>query len=195
MDPLLQSIAGQISPRTITQMSSALGIEDQQTQAAISLALPVLLGTLQRNAADEDGATALTNALERDHDGSILQDVRGNITRQEVMDDGNAIMGHVLGQKAPGIERSIGKSTGIDPQTVAMLITMLLPIVMGELGKRRQEANLSPTDVSTLLQQERETAKSNQPELSQLLDLDGDGDISNEVVTLGTTLLQGFLKK
>ncbi len=195
MDPLLQSIAGQISPRTISQMSSVLGIEDQQTQAAISMALPVLLGALQRNASDEDGATALTNALERDHDGSILQDVRGNITRQEVMDDGSAILGHVLGQKAPGIERSIGKSTGIDPQTVTMLITMLLPVVMGVLGQRRQEANMSPTDVSNLLLQERESAKSTQPELSQLLDLDGDGDISNEVVTLGANLLQSFLKK
>ena len=62
MDPLLQSIAGQISPRTISQMSSVLGIQDQQTQSAISMALPVLLGALQRNTSDETGATALMYA-------------------------------------------------------------------------------------------------------------------------------------
>ncbi|MFA9490127.1 MAG: DUF937 domain-containing protein [Anaerolineales bacterium] len=195
MDPLLQNIAGQLDSNTIAQMSSALGVEDESTQAAIGLALPVLLGALSRNTSTDEGAESLTNALARDHDGTILQDVSGNITRQEVMDDGSAIIGHVLGQQEKGIESSIGRSTGIDPKNVAMLMSMLAPVVLGVMGQQKQEKNMNASDVSSMLQQNRETAKSNAPELSSLLDMDGDGDISDDMVTLGANLLQSFMKK
>jgi hypothetical protein len=195
MDPLLQSIAGQLDSNSIAQMSSAIGIKDESTQAAIGLALPVLLGALSRNTSTDEGAESLTNALGRDHDGTILQDVSGNITRQEVMDNGSAIIGHVLGQQEKGVENSIGRSTGIDPQNVAMLMSMLAPVVLGVMGKQKQEHNMNASDVSSMLQQNRETAKSNAPELSSLLDMDGDGDISDDMVNLGANLLQSFMKK
>jgi hypothetical protein len=195
MDPLLQSIAGQLDSNSIAQMSSAIGIKDESTQAAIGLALPVLLGALSRNTSTDEGAESLTNALGRDHDGTILQDVSGNITRQEVMDEGSAIIGHVLGQQEKGVENSIGRSTGIDPQNVAMLMSMLAPVVLGVMGKQKQEHNMNASDVSSMLQQNRETAKSNAPELSSLLDMDGDGDISDDMVNLGANLLQSFMKK
>jgi len=195
MDPLLQSIAGQLDSNSIAQMSSAIGIKDESTQAAIGLALPVLLGALSRNTSTDEGAESLTNALGRDHDGTILQDVSGNITRQEVMDDGSAIIGHLLGQQEKGVENSIGRSTGIDPQNVAMLMSMLAPVVLGVMGKQKQENNMNASDVSSMLQQNRETAKSNAPELSSLLDMDGDGDISDDMVNLGANLLQSFMKK
>ncbi len=54
---------------------------------------------------------------------------------------------------------------------------------------------MNASDVSSMLQQNRETAKSNAPELSSLLDMDGDGDISDDMVTLGANLLQSFMKK
>jgi len=195
MDPLLQNIAGQLDSNTIAQMSSTLGVEDESTQAAIGLALPVLLGALSRNTSTDKGAESLTNALARDHDGTILKDVSGNITRQDVMDDGSAIIGHVLGQQEKGIESSIGRSTGIDPKNVAMLMSMLAPVVLGVMGQQKQEKNMNASDVSSMLQQNRETAKSNAPELSSLLDMDGDGDISDDMVTLGANLLQSFMKK
>lgn len=195
MDPLLQNIAGQLDSNTIAQMSSTLGVEDESTQAAIGLALPVLLGALSRNTSTDEGAESLTNALARDHDGTILKDVSGNITRQDVMDDGSAIIGHVLGQQEKGIESSIGRSTGIDPKNVAMLMSMLAPVVLGVMGQQKQEKNMNASAVSSMLQQNRETAKSNAPELSSLLDMDGDGDISDDMVTLGANLLQSFMKK
>ncbi len=195
MDPLLQSIAGQLDSNTIAQMSSMLGVENKSTQAAIGLALPVLLGALSRNAATDEGAESLTNALARDHDGSILQDVSGNVTRQEVIQDGSSIMGYVLGDQQQGVNKSIGRSTGIDPKNVAMLMSMLAPVVLGVMGQQKQKNNMNASDVSSMLQQNRETAKSNAPELSSLLDMDGDGDISDDMVTLGANLLQSFLKK
>ena len=195
MDPLLQTIAGQLDSNTIAQMSGSLGIKDESTQQAIALALPVVLGALSRNSSTAEGAESLTNALARDHDGTILQDVSGNITRKEVIQDGSAIMGHILGQNQQGVNNSIGRSTGLDPQTVSSLMSMLAPVVMGVMGQQRQANNMSASDVSAMLQENRETAKTNAPELSSLLDMDGDGDISDEMVTLGANLLQSFLKK
>lgn len=194
MDTLIQGVLEQMSGNTISNMSSSLGLDEQTTQTAISMALPVIVGALERNASSKEGAESLTNALTKDHHGQLLNDISGNVTRQEVMDDGSAILGHVFGGRTQTIEKSVGKSTGIDPKTSAMLMSMLAPVVLDVLGKKRQEENWGSSDVSRMLQQDRQTAKSQQPQLAQLLDFDGDGDISDEVVSIGSSLLQGFLK-
>ncbi|MFW6040185.1 MAG: DUF937 domain-containing protein [Gemmatimonadota bacterium] len=47
-----------------------------QTERGVAAAIPVLLGGLARNAnASPDGAESLNHALERDHDGSVLDNL------------------------------------------------------------------------------------------------------------------------
>ncbi|MEL6972592.1 MAG: DUF937 domain-containing protein, partial [Bacteroidota bacterium] len=76
-------IQGQVSEALIDQLAGQLGGADRgQTAAATSGILSTLLGAMARNASTPDGATALNNALERDHDGSILDDVMGMVTGQ-----------------------------------------------------------------------------------------------------------------
>jgi len=52
-------------------MSAQLGTDTAATSNAISMALPILLGGLSKNAANAEGAAALDNALNV-HDGGIL---------------------------------------------------------------------------------------------------------------------------
>lgn len=195
METLIQSVMKQLSGDTISSMGSNLGLDEQTTQQAIALALPIIVGALDRNASSSEGAKALTDALARDHSGELLTDVSRGAVRKATMEDGAAILGHVFGGQQQNVGQSIGKATGIDPQTVALLMSMLAPVVLEVLGQKRKEENWGASDVSRMLQEERTIAQSQQPRLSQLLDFDGDGDISDDVVSIGTTLLQGFLKK
>src|SRR4030043_401078 len=59
----------------------------------------MILGALNRNTSSASGAEALVGALQRDHDGSILNDVSQALTAPETMDDGTAILGHVMGDR------------------------------------------------------------------------------------------------
>jgi hypothetical protein len=195
MDSVLEMLLSQLSGDTLDNISDQLGVNKQSAQQAISLALPLLLGNLNRNSATSEGAQALTNALQRDHDGSILDNLVGNLGRQEVIDDGYAILGHVLGDKRGSVGKTIGQASGLDSNTTMQLLSMLAPVVLGALGKMQRKQELDAGGVASLLLQEREQATSKLPGIAQLLDMDADGDITDDMVNLGGSLLSSFLSK
>lgn len=195
MDGLLQTLVPLLAGDTLSGISGQLGVDEDKTQQAITLALPLLIGALNRNASTSDGAEALTGALQRDHDGSILEDLLGNLSKQETMDDGSAILGHVVGDKRSGFEKNISSSSGLDSETTTQLLSMLTPVILGVLGQMQHEQSMEPQDVASLLQNERKTAESAVPGMASFLDMDGDGDITEEVISLGANLLNSFLSK
>ncbi len=195
MDSILQSLLGQLSGETLNGVSKQLGVDSKNVEQAVGLALPMLLGSLNRNASSSDGAQALASALSHDHDGSILEDLVTNLGRQEVADDGYAILGHVLGDKRARVGESIGRATGLDAETTTRLISMLAPVVLGMLGQAQRKQDLDAGGVASMLAQEHRQASSQVPGIAQLLDMDADGDISDELITLGGNLLGGLLSK
>lgn len=192
MDSILQLIVSQLGGGGVSKISDQLGIDDNQAQKAIGLALPMLIGALNRNASSPDGAQALTQALQRDHDGSILDALTERVAQKDTVSDGLAILGHVFGEKQSSVESNVSKGSGLDPKTVSTLLAMLAPIVMGALGKIQQNKSLDAQGVSQVLQQERDTVEKTTSGLAQLLDMDGDGDVTEEVISLGANLLGGL---
>ena len=193
MSQLIQMLADQIDDSTLTQMSRMLGTDSAKTEQAISTALPMLLGALGRNAASPDGAQSLARALERDHDGSILGDVLGALAKPDTLQTGQAILGHVFGPKQNNVATGVGKVAGMDAGSTAQLLAMLAPLVMGALGKAKQENHLGASGIAQLLQQDREETESDLGGLAQLLDMDGDGDIKDDIFVLGKSLLSWTL--
>jgi hypothetical protein len=195
MDSILQTLLSQLSGDSLGAITDQLGIDEDTAQKAVGLALPLLIGTLNRNSSSADGAQALTNAVTRDHDGSILSDLASNLMQPKVQEDGLAILGHVLGAKKENIGNSLGKASGLDSTQVIQLLSMLAPVVLGAIGKAQRQKNLDSQGIASLLTQEREQASSALPGIAQLLDMDGDGDVTEEMINIGGTLLSSFLSK
>jgi hypothetical protein len=195
MDSLLQILLGQLSGDSLGAITDQLGIDEDTAQKAVGLALPLIIGSLNRNSSSADGAQSLTKALTRDHDGSILGDLASNLAKPSVQEDGMAILGHVLGQKRTSAGNSIGRATGLDSDQVVQLMAMLAPVVLGALGKAQREKQLDAQGVASLLTQEREQADSTLPGIAQLLDMNGDGDVTEEMINIGGSLLSSFLSK
>lgn len=195
MDSLLQILLGQLSGDSLGAITDQLGIDEDTAQKAVGLALPLIIGSLNRNSSSADGAQSLTKALTRDYDGSILGDLASNLGKPSVQEDGMAILGHVLGQKRTSAGNSIGRATGLDSDQVVQLMAMLAPVVLGALGKAQREKQLDAQGVASLLTQEREQADSTLPGIAQLLDMNGDGDVTEEMINIGGSLLSSFLSK
>jgi hypothetical protein len=195
MDSLLQTLLGQLSGDSLGAITDQLGIEEGAAQKAVGLALPLLIGSLNRNSSSADGAQALSKAVARDHDGSILSDLASNLMQPKVQEDGLAILGHVLGTKKENVGNSLGKATGLDSTKVMQLMAMLAPVVLGAIGKTQREKKLDAVGIASLLTQEREQADSTLPGIAQLLDMDGDGDVTDEMINIGGSLLSSFLSK
>lgn len=198
MSSLMNMLAEAMSGGTLQSISREIGADPQATSKAISAALPILLGALDRNTDQPSGADALLNALQTKHDGSILEDLAGFLN-QGRFDDGDQILGHVLGGKRQSVETGLSRASGLDLSSVSRLLPMLAPIVLGAVGKLQQQHNFSANDLSTALSHERHRAVQAQPHamsaLESLLDSNDDGQVIDDVVKIGSSLLGSFLKQ
>lgn len=192
MDSIIQLLISQMEGGTVSQISDQLGIDEDKAQQAIGMALPVLIGALNRNTKQSGGAEALVGALQRDHDGSILDNLAGAVTKEDTLQDGLAILGHVFGERQSNVQDSVSRATGLDQEQVMRIFALLAPIVLGALGQMRRKKDLDAQGVSKLLQEERTTVEKTGSGLVQLLDMDGDGDVSEEIISLGSNLLGGL---
>ncbi len=173
------------------QISNMLGANPNVTNSAIQMALPVILGGLANNASSQQGAESLNQALEKDHDGGILDMLGGFLggqapqTRQT---DGGGILGHILGNKQGQVAQEISNKSGMDMGQVAKLLITLAPIVMGYLGKQKRENSLDTGGISDLLtgqtQQAQSSGNSMMDMASRLLDQDGDGSALDDLASM-----------
>ena len=131
-DMLQQLLSGQAD-----QIGARIGADPVQTQQAISAALPALLAGLQQQATPGSG---LQQAIEEDHDGSILDDLSGYLNGTANLPsrttDGDGILGHVFGGQQQNVAQAVSTRSGLDMNTIMQLLPILAPIVMGMLGKQ-----------------------------------------------------------
>lgn len=194
----LFDMLGELTGQESANLAEAIGADESSTQNAMRAALPLLLGALQRNAASPEGAESLQGALERDHDGSIL-DSLGDLIRDPSVSSGTGILKHALGGRQRAVEQGVGQSSGLSPAQASRLLTTLAPVVMGMLGKAKREQGLDAGGLADLLTGERQAAESSAPDLASLagllIDGDGDGLDMGDITKIGGGLLAGLFKK
>jgi hypothetical protein len=194
MPSLFDMVSAHLDDNALQQLSSRLGADQGATSKGIAAAIPVLLGALAQNAQHDAGAKQLNDALERDHDGSVLNDVPGTIRNQPVA-EGDAILGHVLGDRRGMVEQAVARASGLDLSKAGPLLAMLAPLVMGSLGKLKQQGGLGPDGLTRVLNGERDAINAAAPGamgmLSRLLDRNHDGSVLDDV----GQLLGGLFRK
>jgi hypothetical protein len=188
---LTDLLQGQLSEGLLEQLTNQLGgANKQQTQAAAGGIMETLVTALAKNAATPDGASALNNALENDHDGSIfdsLDDFLGGNTEKvnPRTANGSGILNHILGEKQGGAIDMISKMSGLDSNKTGSLMATLAPIVMGALGKTKKTSGLDVGGlVSMLSGVVGSRQNSNNPMMGMItsfLDKDGDGSFIDDV--------------
>ncbi|MEO6346528.1 MAG: DUF937 domain-containing protein [Aquaticitalea sp.] len=170
-----------------------------KTQDVLSMALPVLMAAMKRNAATTQGADNLLGALSNKHDGSILDNLSGLFgggVDENVMDDGSKILGHVLGDRQSNVQNALSKQSGINAGTIAQILKVAAPILMGFLGSKAKQQNVNDKSglesmLGGLLK--GNSAQHEQSFLESILDANGDGSIMDDVA--GMVLGGGTKKK
>jgi hypothetical protein len=143
---LIALLNNAINSDTIKQISQQLGVDEESTIGAIQAALPMLLGGLANSSSSQSGASALLAALDRDHDGSVLDDLAGYLD-DYLSGRGAGILSHIFGAQEGAVERGVSNASGLDLGKVGPLLMMLAPIVMGALGRARREQGIEASDL------------------------------------------------
>ena len=184
MNALTEMLTQQLAGAAISQISGKIGADQGTTSRAVSLAVPLLISALARNASTDSGAAALNQAIARDHDGSVLDDVPGFIANSENA-NGAGILGHVFGEQRNSIENGLAQTSGLDPGSAGKLLETVAPLVLGALGKTQQQQGLDANGLSAFLGNQTQQAHASAPDimgtLGSLLDSNKDGSVIDDV--------------
>ncbi len=193
MSGIMDLLQGPMAQMLVQGASAQLGQDTNKTQSALSAAIPMLMGALKKQAANPDTAAGLFNALQSKHDGSLLDNLMdifgGGNVNPEVVEDGDKILGHVLGEKKEVVAAAISKQNGIDMSAAMNILKMAAPVVMGIVGKQAKQNKVSqPTDlaniIGNMLGSQQEVAQ-HSSFIEQLLDQDGDGSVVDDLFNMG----------
>ena len=187
MNALTEMLTQQLSAGAISQLSSKIGADEGTTGKAVGMAVPLLISALARNSSTPEGAEALSQAVARDHDGSILDDVKGFFGAGGSA-NGAGILSHVLGDQRTTAEQGLAQSSGLDPGAAGQLLETVAPLVMGALGKTQQQQGLDASGLSAFLGDQHQQAQASAPGLmgmlSGFLDSNKDGSVVDDVTRL-----------
>lgn len=191
MSGLLDLLSSPMGKQLISGVAGQTGNSTDQTGSVLTMALPLLMGAMKKNASTPEGAQGLMSALSNKHDGGILNDLGGLFgggVDQSVKDDGAGILGHVLGGKQAQVENALSKKSGMDASTIATILQVAAPILMGMIGKQKQQQNVN--DASGLqsmlggMMGGGKQADKQQSLIESFLDSNGDGSILDDVASL-----------
>jgi hypothetical protein len=200
----LQDLLGpQQGNEAVQEISSNVGAEPAAVNTAIQAALPMILGSLANNASTPQGAQSLDTALEQDHDGSVLDNLGGLGSmifggQQEAATpprqaDAGGILGHILGTNQAPVVQEASNESGLGAGQVAQILMMLAPIVMGYLGRQKQQQGVGADGLGGLLggllggQAAAAPQSSGNPMMdmaSGMLDRDGDGSSMDDIASM-----------
>ncbi|NER13801.1 DUF937 domain-containing protein [Leptobacterium flavescens] len=197
MSGILDLLNSDLGKQIIGGVSSETGQSEGKTADVLSMALPVLMGAMKKNAASPQGAEGLMGALSGKHDGSILDNLGGLFSGgvdKSVMDDGAGILGHVLGNRQASVESALSQKSGMDTGTIAQILKVAAPILMGYLGRQSRQSNVNNAGgLGSLLGSVMgNQPKQNQSLIESLIDADGDGSIIDDVAGM---VMSGGKKK
>lgn len=193
----LEDLLGQQQgSQAVDQISQQVGAQPSLVNTAIQMALPMIINQMANNASTPQGAESLNNALERDHSGGGILDNLGGLgslifgggQQQSVpkQADAGGILGHIFGSNQSQVTQQVSNQSGLGIGQVAQILMFLAPIVMGYLGKQKQENNLDAGGLSSMLgQQQQQIQQAPQGSfLERMLDQDGDGSAMDDIASM-----------
>ncbi|KMQ59363.1 hypothetical protein ACM46_19820 [Chryseobacterium angstadtii] len=145
---LIDLLTGNTSNQVAEQAENKFGISRNQIIALLAVAAPLVISYLRNKSQDANEAEALNNALDKDHDGSILDDASQAEARQA---EGGSILDHVFGGQKSNVENQLSQNTGISIDKIGPILAMLAPVIMGYIGKEKQQNNVGAGGLGDLL--------------------------------------------
>jgi hypothetical protein len=171
---LLQTVLSAQNGGAVEQIGRSFGLDQEQTASAIGQLLPALAAGLSQNAAQPGGVDGLMAALAGGSHQRYFDDP-ASLTEAATIDDGNGILGHILGSKdvSRQVAAQASSRTGIGADVLKQMLPMVATLAMGALAKRSAapQAGAAQAGQSDLLGM-----------LTPLLDANKDGSVTDDVM-------------
>lgn len=173
----------------INNITQKFGINQNEATAALTAAVPMILGGLGRNAQSADGAQSIENALQQ-HNPNRLNDIQGFFNMGDAAQkDGEGILGHIFGNNKEKVESGIAQKSGLSMSKIAPIIAMVAPLVLSYLSKQKQSNTQSGGGITDILGSVLGGGNNTGSKqggimgmVTGFLDKDGDGNVLDDIM-------------
>lgn len=160
MADLLSTISGYLTPEMLAKAAALLGESPAATQKSAGLAVPTILSGLASLASSDTGASQLVNMISKlGGDGNILNELGsllgGGPSTQTTMTAGRDALQTIFGGKMNGVIEALAGASGVKQTSASSLLSLLVPLVLGVLGRERKTAGLDAAGLASLLRNQR----------------------------------------
>ena len=183
----LEALLGLLQGQDLGNLASLVGGNEGEVKNGVMAALPAMLAALGKNAGTEKGAEELNNALEKKHDGSILDNLSGYLSNPDLK-DGAGILNHLFGNQTSNVANAVSQSSGLDTNGSMKMLQMLAPILMGILGQQKKQNNLDAKGLGNLTSMlaanfgSEAGASGIMEAVTNLLDANKDGNVVDDIM-------------
>lgn len=192
----LEALLGLLQGQDLGQLAEQVGGNEGQVKNGVMAALPAMLTALSKNTGTEKGAQELNNALEKKHDGSILDNLSGYLSNPDLK-DGAGILNHLFGSQTSNVANAVSQSSGLDTNGSMKMLQMLAPVLMGMLGQQKKQNNLDAKGLGNLTSMlasnfgSEAGASGIMDVVTNLLDANKDGNVMDDIMGMVGKLFGG----
>ncbi len=135
-------ITGGIGSKAISLVAKTLNIDESKAKWVVAAAVPLMIAALNYNSKkSKEKEEGINKALEK-HNGGIFDQI-GNLFGNGPSEDDNKIVNHMFGSNTEVVKDNLATKTGLSADKIGGALAILAPIVMGYLGKQKQQESSS----------------------------------------------------
>jgi hypothetical protein len=142
---IVEMIARSHNGHGLDVLGQQFGLTREQTLEAVAELAPVVTSGVRRNTRQDDGVVSLLEALSGGRHERYLDDDSA-VQYDQVRDEGNAILGHLFGDKQVSREVAMhaAGSTGIGSAILKKMLPVIASMVLGAIFKQMTGGSRQP---------------------------------------------------
>jgi len=165
MDSIVETLMKQLTTNdNLSAIAKSVGGDETGVQSALSMGLPLLLGSLANSASTPSGADMLIKMLNHVGANNPMDNLESYLGNPEAA-GGSGMVNTLFGSQMGGIQNAIGQKTGLSSVVVGKLLAIAAPMLMVYVGKMFTEQNI---DISSLLGEQSKMAMQSSPEAASM---------------------------
>ena len=165
---ILEMLKGEFSDEIVGMLGKVVNEDPSKTKTALGAAFPAILGGLVSKGSSTQGASEILEMITK---GGFGQDTlmglgkafAGGSATNDLLAVGTGLLKKIFGDKVSGIIDLIAGASGIGKSSASSLLGLVVPAVLGFLGREVKGGNLNVGGLMGLLSGQMESLKAMAP--------------------------------
>ncbi len=152
----------------LSQISKSVGGDEKGVQSALSMGIPMLLGSMSDTTSKPGGADMITGMLGQMGGSNPMDNLGSFLGSPTSSTGGSSMVSSLLGSQMVPIQNAISQKSGLPPAIVGKVLAIAAPMVMGYVGKMFAGQKMDQKGLTSLIGDQSKMAMQSSPDAANM---------------------------